>query len=366
VGITGSSGKSTTTALTGEMLRASGRETWVGGNIGRPLIGHLDEMRSTDGVVMELSSFQLEFFAPWSGTVGTGPLFESQGWSPPVAAILNLTPNHLDRHVNMDNYVAAKYQIVNYQGPDDVVVLNHDDPRTRQKGEELSGKRQLLWFSIEQAVDPGTYIKGDTLVQRLEGREQTICQTSQVQLLGRHNLANTVAACTVAAAIGLPIEAMRRAILDFQGVEHRLELVRTFKGAQWYNDSIATAPERTMAALQAFDAPVVLLAGGQDKNLNWDKMAELTWHKVRHLILFGEASDLVEKAMVAAQARGANGNGSTQIHRAGTLDRAVEIASQFAEPGDVVLLSPGGTSFDAFRDFAQRGVEFRKMVWNLR
>jgi UDP-N-acetylmuramoylalanine--D-glutamate ligase len=315
---------------------------------------------------MELSSFQLEYFAPWSVDAGQGPLFASEGWSPPVAAVLNLTPNHLDRHSTMEDYVAAKYHIVNHQKSGDVVVLNLDDPLTRNKGEELGGERQILWFSMEGEVDQGTFLRGNELVLRQEGREQVVCLADDIRLLGRHNLANTLAASSLGAAVGVPVEAMHQAIVSFQGVEHRLELVRTFHGVEWYNDSIATAPERTVAALQAFDQPVILLAGGQDKNLNWTQMAEMTWRRVQHLVLFGQASDLIAQAMqVAGNSR--NGiNGTTQIHRAETLDRAVKIAARVARPGDVVLLSPGGTSFDAYRDFAERGVEFRNLVWDLR
>jgi UDP-N-acetylmuramoylalanine--D-glutamate ligase len=367
VGITGSSGKTTTTAVTGRMIEAAGLRTWVGGNIGRPLIGLLGEMAAGDRVVMELSSFQLEFFGPWpEGTRGAGDdgaPFDAAGWSPAIAAILNITPNHLDRHPSMDAYIAAKAHILAYQGPGDVAVLGYDNPVTREMGRGLvPGRQRRLWFSLEQPVDEGAFLRGSDLILRLDGREEAICSAGEVQLMGRHNLANLLAAFALAGAAGAPAAAMRRVATTFEGVEHRLELVRTLRGVRWYNDSIATAPERTIAALRAVDDPIVLLAGGRDKHLPWEEVAALTWQKVRHLILFGEAAGLIEQAMQAA--RPAEG-GTCQIHRVTTLDDAVRLAAGVAGSGDVVLLSPGGTSFDAYRDFAARGEHFRRLVRGL-
>jgi len=372
VGITGSSGKTTTTALVGEMLQAGGPRTWVGGNIGRPLIGHLAEMTPDDRVVMELSSFQLEFFAPWreEERVSKGQaekLFDPTGWSPPLAAVLNVTPNHLDRHPTMEAYIAAKSHILNHQRPGDVAVLNLDNPVTRQMGEERGRRqeagegRQVWWFSLEQPVEEGAFLRGEELIVRLAGQEQRVCRTEELKLLGRHNVANVLAACALAAAAGAPPEALRRVATSFSGVEHRLELVRERHGVRWYNDSIATTPERTVAALRAFSGtPILLLAGGRDKHLPWDEMARLTCRQVRHLILFGEAAGLIERAVQEAGGRGQEA--IPPIHQAGTLERAVELAACLARPGDVVLLSPGGTSFDAFRDFAERGERFRRLV----
>jgi UDP-N-acetylmuramoylalanine--D-glutamate ligase len=369
IGITGSSGKTTTTALVGEMLRTAGRRTWVGGNIGQPLIGHLDKMAPDDIVVMELSSFQLEFFAPWTAGLGSGDswdgagvLFDPEGWSPPIAAVLNITPNHLDRHPSMAAYIAAKSHIINYQQPGEVALLNLDDEITRNLDEGVALRRQrVLWFSMEQEAPEGAFLVGDDLVLRLSGDEQVICHKRDLRLLGEHNTANALAACALAAAAGAPAQALHQVASTFQGVEHRLELVRERHGVRWYNDSIATTPERTVAALKSFDAPVVLLAGGRDKHLPWGEMAALTWRQVRQLILFGEAADLIEGAMQKASSGQQVGYG-TQIHDAGTLARAVALAAQVAQPGDVVLLSPGGTSFDAYRDFAARGEHFRQLV----
>ena len=378
VGITGSSGKTTTTALAGSMLEAAGMKTWVGGNIGTPLIGHLDEIAATDVVVMELSSFQLEFFGSWSELpLGhlDGLLFDTEGWSPRISAVLNITPNHLDRHGTMEAYIAAKARILDYQRPGDLAVLNLDDPATRERAvSSAQSGRRVLWFSLEQGAEEGAFLRGDDLVLRLEGREGVLCRTGDLRLLGRHNLANLLAA--YALAIGalmtlrgpadldsMPIEALRQVATSFEGVEHRLEFVRERRQVRWYNDSIATTPERAVAAMRSFDAPIVLLAGGRDKHLPWDEMAALAWRQVRHLVLFGECADLIDRAMAATE--DPDVPQQTVIHRAGTLPRAIDLAAELARPGDVVLLSPGGTSFDAYPDFVARGDHFRDLVRDL-
>jgi UDP-N-acetylmuramoylalanine--D-glutamate ligase len=383
VGVTGSSGKSTTTALAGELIDGAGRRTWVGGNIGRPLIGDLDKIAPYDAVVMELSSFQLEFFGPWpyTGQEGTlergGALFDPTGWSPPVAAVLNITPNHLDRHATMEAYVAAKNHILAYQQPADLAILNLDDPQTRAMGSRASGAGQrVLWFSLEHEVEEGTLLRDSQLILRLAGDEQIFCQEADLRLLGRHNLANALAACALAvgvsialqgetSAVQLPLDHWRRVLTSFEGVEHRLELVRELDGVRWYNDSIATSPKRTVAALRAFESPIVLLAGGRDKHLPWDEMAALALRQVQHLILFGEAAGLIERAVQDARQEAGAGPSTTTVHHAGTLQKAVELASRLARPGNVVLLSPGGTSFDAYRDFVARGEHFRHLVQTL-
>ncbi len=378
VGITGSSGKTTTTALAGRMLKAAGCETWVGGNIGVPLIGHVDEIAATDIVVMELSSFQLEFFGPWAELPKgqrDNALFAAGGWSPPVAAVLNITPNHLDRHASMEAYTAAKARILARQRPGDLAVMNLDDPATRDlaQGSERAGQR-VLWFSLEREVEEGAFLRGDELILRLAACDVVLCHTGDLKLRGLHNLANLLAAAalTMGALATLqgkeelgsqPVDALRQAAVSFEGVEHRLEFVRQRDQVRWYNDSIATTPERAVAALRSFEEPIVLLAGGRDKHLPWEEMAALTWRKVRHLILFGECAGLVEQAM--AEAKAGAGLQQTEIHHAATLARAVSLAADLARPGDVVLLSPGGTSFDGYRDFVERGDHFRALVQEL-
>jgi UDP-N-acetylmuramoylalanine--D-glutamate ligase len=291
--------------------------------------------------------------------------------------VLNVTPNHLDRHVTMEAYVAAKAHILAHQRPGDVAVLNLDDPVAREMGEAAASRGQrVVWFSLQQEVEEGAFVHGDELVLRLAGWEDVLCSAEDLKLRGRHNLANSLAAgALVAAASGacragaepadLSLEALRRTITSFPGVEHRLELVRERNQVYWYNDSSATTPERTVAALRSFDSPIVLLAGGRDKHLPWDKMAAVTWQKVRHLILFGEAAGLIEGALREAEHAVGGPQRETAIHQAGSLAQAVDLAARLALPGDVVLLSPGGTSFDAYQDFPARGEHFRQMVQDL-
>jgi UDP-N-acetylmuramoylalanine--D-glutamate ligase len=211
-------------------------------------------------------------------------------------------------------------------------------------------------------VTEGAFLRQGSLVLRLGGCDQTICHRGDLKLLGTHNIANVLAACALAAVAGAPLEALRETASTFRGVEHRLELVQERDGVRWYNDSIATTPERAMAALEAFGGPVVLLVGGRDKHLPWGDLAALAWKRVNHLVLFGEAAALIEQEMLKSPAAP---GGTCQLHRSGSLEAAVALAARLAHPGDVVLLAPGGTSFDAYSDYAERGDHFRRLVSSL-
>ena len=334
VGITGSAGKSTTTSLVGQIFERAERHVFVGGNIGRPLLGKLEELTPASWVVMELSSFQLE------------PLQVS----PHVALVTNVTPNHLDRHPSMEAYWAAKGQILAHQAPTDWSVLNADDAwslRYRPRG-------RVLRFSLEGVVE-GAYLAGEHLM--LLG--EPLLDTIDVPLRGRHNIANVLAAAATAHAAGIERDAMRAAIRAFQGVAHRLETVAERDGVKFVNDSIATAPERSIAALQAYHEPLVLIAGGRDKHLPMEHWAALIARRVKHVVLLGEMSDLVAQAIRAADP------GYTAISRATSMDEAVRQAATAARGGDVVLLSPGGTSYDMYRDFEERGRDFARAVAEL-
>jgi UDP-N-acetylmuramoylalanine--D-glutamate ligase len=347
IGITGSAGKTTTTALVGEMCRAAGLRTWVGGNIGNPLIADLDQIKPDDWVVMELSSFQLEVM-----TI-----------SPHVAAILNITPNHLDRHKTMESYIAAKRNILAHQKPEDFALLGYDDANARSLAIETAV--QLLWFSGGAEVDVGAFRTNGELTLRMGSSDHVICLASEVKLRGRHNLLNILAASVLARVAGAPVEAIQQVAKTFTGVEHRLEWVREVGGVHWYDDSIATAPERSLAALRSFDESIVLLAGGRDKALPWEKFADEAVQRVRQLVTFGEAGPMIAQ-MVKREAERKNWKvGLEGIAQAETLEEAVEAASRVARSGEVVLLSPGGTSFDAFRDFAERGDRFKELVRQL-
>lgn len=335
IGITGSAGKTTTTALTGVMSQVAGRRTWVGGNIGQPLIADLHKMEPEDVVVQELSSFQLEI---WDR-------------SPHIATVLNITPNHLDRHKTMKAYTNAKANILRHQTADDVSVLCADDPGSLALSAIVRGKLRL--FSLTKEITEGAMVKDGRILIR-NGAEKTVCQVADVQLRGRHNLLNVLAATTLADSAGIPTEAIAQAIRTFTGVEHRLELVRTRRGVQWINDSIATAPERALAALNAFSEPIILLAGGRDKAMQWDAWAETVTQRVKSVILFGDLADMLAEKL-ADQAH-------PDFKQVGTVEEAVTLAAGTAVSGDVVLLSPGGTSYDAFQDFAERGELFRQLV----
>lgn len=340
VGITGSAGKTTTTALAGAIGRASGRRTWVGGNIGNPLIEKLDEMGAGDLIILELSSFQLEL---WDR-------------SPAIAAVLNVTPNHLDRHGTMAAYSAAKANIVRHQQPEDVAILGADDPGAMALAEKAPGR--LRTYSARRPVDDGAYVAGGQVWLAGGGRREPVMAVDEIPLRGPHNVLNVLAAVTVADSAGLAPAAIQRGVTSFEPVAHRLEPVATIDGAQYVNDSIATAPERVLAALAAFDEPLVLLAGGRDKNMVWDEWAGQVSRRARHVVLFGSLGPQLETLLEAQP--------SPPPHtRVETLDEAVAAAHALTRPGDVVLLSPGGTSYDAYRDFEERGERFRRLVRSL-
>ena len=348
IGITGSSGKTTTTALVGLMaqkyfeMKQNGHRAWVGGNIGNPLIEQVDQIDEDDLVVLELSSFQLELMTR----------------SPQIAAILNITPNHLDRHGSMQAYIAAKSRILRFQHPGDVAILNRDDPGSWSLAENLKSDLISFGFQKPDSKQNGTYIYKDVIWLQLGRESLKMLPLEWIQLPGRHNIANVLAACAIATAASLALPAIQTAIEEFTGIPHRLEFIRNINGADWYNDSIATAPERTMAAIEAFEGPLVLLLGGRDKNLPWDDLAQLIHQRVRAVVLFGEAAGLIEKALGAVK----KGETLQVISRCNTLEEAVQAAAKLAQPGDTVLLSPGCTSFDAFKDFEERGEYFRKLV----
>jgi len=290
--------------------------------------------------------------------------------SPHVGAILNITPNHLDRHASMEEYARAKWQIVAHQRAGDRAVFGYDDPVARRLAEDyarLCPERGYALFSGEAEVRRGACLLGNEVAVTQEGRPTGVCRREEIRLRGWHNVLNVLAACAIAAEAGAPAAAMREVATTFTGVEHRLELVREWNGVIYVNDSIATSPERSMAALRSFDEPIVLLAGGRDKHLPWEAWADLALRCVRRLILFGEAAGLIERVIQAAFAR-AGGDTLLQpagVLRAGSLEEAVRLAAREAQAGEVVLLAPGGTSFDAFVDFAQRGEQFRRLVLSL-
>ncbi len=357
IGITGSAGKTTTAALVASIVERAGYKLWLGGNIGNPLIEELPNISANNIVVMELSSFQLELMTA----------------SPQVSAVLNLTPNHLDRHGSFEHYASAKANILRYQRTSDVAVLGWDDAGSRAL--EQIVESELLAFSRYEMVPHGAFMLGSRLLvagsASYDASPHVVCEREDIPLRGEHNVLNALAACAITGSMGLAIdrpgvmpEVMREAIRSFTPVEHRLETVRARNGVTWVNDSIATAPERTLAALASYDEPLVLLIGGADKDLPWETALQFALQKARHIIAFGEDGDkqVATKVMKLLSKMRV---GDEQVSRARTLAEAVKRATEVAKSGDVVLLSPGGTSYDAYTDFAERGEHFRQLVSQL-
>jgi len=351
IGITGSAGKTTTTTLTGQMMAAhgaaTGYRTWVGGNIGDVLLAVLAQIQPSDWVVMELSSFQLDLMTR----------------SPQIAAVLNITPNHLDRHGTMAAYIEAKAQILLHQSAADLAILGRDDANARALADRALGR--IGGFSLTEMVADGAFLAGSRLVvsgvASVTGDPAVVMERDEILLRGDHNARNVLAACALSGAAGVPPSIMADVARTFRGVAHRLELVRTWRGVHWYNDSIATAPERVLAALHSCDEPIILLLGGRDKKVPWDDLLTAALRQCRRIIAFGELGDLVMAALAALDTPAAAGIAV----RVATLADAVAAAADAARPGDVVLLSPGGTSYDAYTDFAQRGDHFRALVAQL-
>lgn len=354
IGITGSSGKTTTTTLVGRIAEfASNKEqkVWVGGNIGNPLLTFSDDICPNDIVILELSSFQLDLT-----TV-----------SPKIAAILNITPNHLDRHGTMEAYITAKKHIINYQDSSDFTILNRDDRISWNLRHEIRGR--LISFGFEKPSDLSgrtettvIYLENETIRRYSNHHDEVLLPIEKILLRGRHNISNVMAACAIATAAGFSPEAMQKGVEGFIGVGHRLQWVRELRGTNWYNDSIATSPERTLAAIHSFNEPLVLLLGGRDKHLPWEELAVEVHKRAHAVVLFGESAPLIETALENKRTAGNDLN----VLRCGSLKDAVEMAASLSKPGDVVLLSPGGTSYDAFNDFEERGKAFIEWVLQLK
>ncbi len=340
VAITGTNGKTTTTTLVGEIFRAAGLRTMVGGNIGLPLVDVVEEYGPRDIIVAEVSSFQLE---------------TADHFRPRVAVLLNITPDHLDRHGTMDGYTAAKARIFARQGPDDFTVLNYDDPGTRALADSTCGK--VIFFSHRHNLKEGVLVRGDMITVRFRNMDTDILPVGDVAIPGLHNLENALAAVAAAHALGVRPLVLARTLRSFPGVAHRLETVAQKNGVLFVNDSKGTNPDASIKALEAFDRPIVLLAGGRNKGSDFTEFARLVKQKVRVLVVLGECADEVERAARAA--------GCNNILRAPGFREAVLMACTSARPGEVVLLSPACASWDMFKNFEERGDLFKEIVTDL-
>lgn len=343
--LTGSDGKTTTTTLIGEFLKASGKTVHVGGNIGRALLPIIDEIKEDDICVVELSSFQLI----------------SMRNSPNISVITNLSPNHLDVHKDMEEYTNAKVNIIAHQSAFSRTVLNYDNQPTVDLAPIVRG--ELLWFSCKEKVPQGVYLDKDGyIVSVYKGVETKIMHRKIIKIKGIHNIANFMTA--ICATLGvIDQEIIRKLARDFAGVEHRIEFVREIEGVRYYNDSIATSPSRTISGLNAFREKVILIAGGYDKNLSYEPLAPVICSKVKNLILIGATSTKILDALKSHKDyEKRNAKDKLHITRASTLEDAVATARVLAESGDIVMLSPASASFDMYKNFEERGVHYKKLV----
>ena len=338
VGVTGSNGKTTTTTLLGKMLEASGFPTFVGGNIGVPLSSAVDRVTTGSIIVSELSSFQLEAI---------------RDFRPHVAVLLNISPNHLDRHPSFEAYAQAKRQIFRNQRAEDYAILNADDPWVRGLSPALAGRK--VFFSRLQQIPCGLFVSNGNVVYRMGHLERVLLETREVRLRGGFNLEDVLGAAAAACVLGADFDAVRSAVREFKGVEHRLEYVRSLGGVEFYNNSKATSVDATVKSLEAFEHGVHLILGGKDKGAPYAPLRPLLKDRVREVLLIGAAAGRIAQEL----------SGAVELIRAGNLENAVLEAFQCARPGDVVLLAPACSSFDQFQDYEHRGRVFKEVVERL-
>lgn len=340
IAVTGSDGKTTTTSIIAEFLRAAGKTVWLGGNLGHPLLADAERIRPEDTAVVELSSFQLLDMTR----------------SPHIAVLTNLTPNHLDVHRDMAEYIAAKENILRYQSAGDIAVCNLDNDITRELSASAKGRARL--FSRRQEIQDGAFVRGGAIWLRANGAERRVLDTKEIRIPGQHNVENYCAA--IAAVDGMaPDETIRSVARTFPGVEHRIEFVRSCRGVRWYNDSIASSPTRTIAGLRSFDQKVILIAGGYDKHIPFTTLGPEIVEHVKLLILCGATAQAIRAAVEGC---GAYRSGTPEILECNTLRAAVECAARRAVEGDVVTLSPACAAFDQFKNFMERGERFKSLV----
>jgi len=337
IGITGSNGKTTTTTLIHHILKSADYPAILAGNVGTPLISCVDGMNSRTVTVVELSSFQLELI---------------EKFRPDIGVFLNLTPDHLDRHKTMEAYGVAKARIFQNQTELDAAVVNADDPVAVRYTPK---KPQVFWFSRQKPVTLGACLHGENIVVTHHGKEDFVMKQSEIPLAGAHNLENVLAAVTATRLTGVDAPGIAKAVKSFAGVEHRLEFVAEIGGVRYYNDSKATNVDATLKALDAFAGRILIILGGKDKGSDYTVLQKPLREKVILGLLIGAAADKIESQI----------SGSVAVERAGTVERAVEIASQAAQPGDIVVLAPACASFDQFQNYEHRGRVFKQLVLQL-
>ena len=339
VAITGSNGKTTTTTLAGEIMTAGGFPSFVGGNIGTPAISLAERAKPETVIVLEVSSFQLETI---------------QTFRPKVAVVLNVTPDHLDRHRTFEAYADAKARIFENQRAGDFAVLNADDPTCVAMARRTQA--QVFWFSRQKEVEQGTWVRDGNIVFRDGTGQREIMQVSEIPLKGAHNLENVLAAVCACRLMGCAPEKIQQAVRDFKAVEHRLEFVATIRGVDYYNDSKATNVDATIKALESFPASIHLILGGKDKGSDYSLLNDLLRQRVKRIYTIGAAAAKIESQIVFPKG---------EIVHAETLENAIRKSNAVAQPGDVVLLAPACASFDQFKNYEQRGRIFKEIVKSL-
>ncbi len=340
--ITGTNGKTTTTALTGAIMKTHFEEVFVVGNIGTPYTEKALETTDESVTVAEVSSFQLETI---------------MDFRPDVSAILNITPDHLNRHGTMENYIEIKERVAYNQTEEDCIVLNYDDAVLREFGEKEDLKPKVFFFSSRQTLKEGMYLDGDDIVYAHDGKKEIVVNVHELQILGRHNYENVMAAVAIAIRMGVPMDGIRRAVKEFQAVEHRIEFVLERSGVKYYNDSKGTNPDAAIQAIRAMPGPTILIAGGYDKNSEYDEWIEAFDGKVKHLVLIGQTRDKIADC--------AKSHGFQEIMYAEDMAEAVRVCAAYANAGDNVLLSPACASWGMFENYEQRGEIFKECVRNL-
>lgn len=338
--ITGTNGKTTTTALTGEIMKSHYEEVFVVGNIGDPYTSHALETTDETVTVAEVSSFQLETI---------------MDFRPNVSAILNITPDHLDRHKTMECYIEVKEGITKNQKEEDTCVLNYDDPVLREFGETL--KTEVIFFSSRQTLKKGYYLDGNMIVYNDGNKTTEIVNVHDLKLLGKHNYENVMAAVAISRSMGVPLDKIQKVIKEFKAVEHRIEFVMKRFGINYYNDSKGTNPDAAMQAIKAMPGPTLLIAGGYDKHSEFDEWIESFDGKVRYLVLIGQTRDKIADC--------AKKHGFNDIMYAEDLLEAVQVCASYANPGDNVLLSPACASWGQFKNYEERGEKFKEYVKSL-
>lgn len=341
IGITGTNGKTTTTALVGEIFDNAGLHNHVVGNIGLPVISKMFESYEETYLITEVSSFQLE-------TVET--------FKPKIAAILNITPDHLNRHKTMESYIDAKKKIFMNQKNHDYLVLNYDQEITRKIGEEAL-EVNVIYFSLKNTLTEGIYVKENEIVIKDGSLELSVCKVEDILILGDHNIENALAATAIAYFAGINIEVIAKTLKSFKGVEHRIEYVRTINDVKFYNDSKGTNPEATIKAIQAMTGDTLLIAGGMDKGSNFDSLIEAFEKKVTTLVVFGETKNIIKEV--------AEKNSQCKIYVVDTLKEAIMKSINVSKPGDSILLSPACASWDMYESYEHRGQEFKNVVLEL-